>query len=150
MSRIKYEEVPHGLFSAMGQTEEYLKGVNLDYKLLELMRVLVSGINNCGYCLDMHFKEAEAAGESLQRLYSVRCWRETPYYTDKERAVLDWAEKLTLVSEKPELDAAYEALSEYFSQADIANLSLAVSAINTWNRLMLGFGFEAGHYKVSH
>lgn len=149
MERISFAKVPSGIFGAMGQAEEYLKGISIDYKLLELMRIRVSQINGCAYCVDMHYKEAMASGEDLQRLYSVSCWKEAPYYSEKERSVLNWAEKVTLISQGPEMDKAFEELQKHFSNDEIANLTLAISTINTWNRLVISFGFEAGHYQVA-
>jgi len=133
----------------MMQVEEYIKGTSLDFKLLELIRLRVSQINGCAYCVDMHFKEAEAAGENIQRLYSVSCWRETPYYTARERAALAWAEAVTMVADSGIPDELYDEVREHFSKEEIANLSLAVSTINGWNRLVMSFRFEPGTHSVA-
>ncbi|WP_086931979.1 carboxymuconolactone decarboxylase family protein [Agarilytica rhodophyticola] len=151
MQRIGYTEVPSGVFDAMMQTEEYLKSSDIDFKTLELMRVRVSQINGCAYCVDMHYKEAIAAGEEHQRLYSLTCWREAPYYSDQERAILAWAEAITEVKDNSNVGISedYKELESFLSKKEIANLTLAISAINSWNRLMIAFGFEAGNYEVS-
>ncbi|MCE2028104.1 carboxymuconolactone decarboxylase family protein [Sessilibacter corallicola] len=148
MERIGFADIPKGLFDAMMNVEEYIQSTNIDYKLLELVRLRASQINGCAYCVDMHYKEAGAAGESLQRLYSLSCWRETNYYSDKERAVLDWVETVTTV-EKAEIDEKFNTLLKFFDKNDIANLTLVITSINSWNRLMVTFGIEAGNYQVA-
>lgn len=149
MQRISFPQVPEKLMSSMMETENYVNSLGFDFKMIELMRFRVSQINGCAYCLDMHFKEAIAAGEKEQRLYSLSAWRETNYYSKKEQALLAWAESVTLLGEKNvELQSLFEDLSNHFSVEEIANLTLAVSQINSWNRLAVSFGFEAGNYQV--
>lgn len=148
MERIGFTDIPEGLFGAMMNVENYIQSTGIDYKLLELVRLRSSQINSCAYCVDMHYKEADAAGETLQRLYSLSCWRETNYYSDQERAVLDWVEAVTNV-ETVGIDEKFNALLKFFDKNDIANLTLVITSINSWNRLMVTFGIEAGNYQVT-
>lgn len=148
MQRFSHSELPKGLYESVFGIEEYLKSCGLDHKLLGLMKFRVSQINHCVYCLDMHYKEAIAAGEDALKLYSISAWREAPYYSSKEKAVLNYAEKLTLLSENEVSDKDIENLEEFFSRKEIANLTLAIAQINTWNRLMDAFRFEPGKYQV--
>ncbi|MBL6448014.1 carboxymuconolactone decarboxylase family protein [Fulvivirga sp. 29W222] len=148
MERISYQELPQDLFSGMLKTEEKLRDSGISTKELELMRYRASQINNCAYCLDMHFKEATHAGESPLRLYSVSAWREAPYYSEREQAMLAMAEALTLLPEEGIHEALYEELQKHFSKAEIANLALAVAQINSWNRLVNCFKFTPGNYEV--
>jgi len=148
MERIKQNEIPAGLFKAMLQVSGYVHNSGLDPLLLELINTRVSQINGCAYCLDMHSKDATAMGETWQRLISLPAWREAPYYTDKERAALEFAERLTLVHQEKEDHTLHDRLAEHFSKEEIANLTLAVAVINTWNRLVRSFGTTAGTYTV--
>ena len=106
-----------------------------------------SQINGCAYCLDMHSKDARAAGETEQRLYLLDAWRESSLYTERERAALEWTEALTLIGEGHVPDAVYAAVREHFSEEEMVNLTLAVVAINGWNRLSISFRAEAGTYR---
>jgi AhpD family alkylhydroperoxidase len=148
MERISSKDMPEGLYKALLTVQQYVDHSGLDYSLLELIRMRVSQINSCAYCLDMHFKEATHAGDSALRLISVSAWRETTYYTPKEQAALEFAERLTRMREEEHSDDIHEALSKYFSKQEIANLTLAVIQINSWNRLTRSFGTVAGNYKV--
>lgn len=148
MLRINQNEIPEGLFKAMRQVQDYIRNSGIDPLLIELLDTRVSQINSCAYCLDMHSKEAIHKGETLQRLISLSVWRETDYYTPKERAVLAFAERLTNLQEEKESDDLHDELKRYFSNAEIANLSLAVAQINSWNRLVKSFGTIAGTYEV--
>lgn len=133
---------------AMRGLEAYLKQSGLDLGLLHLIKVRASQVNGCAYCLDMHWKEARAAGESEQRLYGLDAWRESPYYTDRERAVLGWTEAVTDLKAGHVPDAAYEALRGHFGEKEVADLTWAVAAINAWNRLLTASRTEAGTYKA--
>ncbi len=148
MLRINQNEIPEGLFKVMRQVQDYIRNSGIDPLLIELLDTRVSQINGCAYCLDMHSKEAVHKGETLQRLISLSVWRETGYYTPKERAVLDFAERLTNLQTEIESDDLHDELKKYFSNTEIANLSLAVAQINSWNRLVKSFGTIAGTYKV--
>jgi AhpD family alkylhydroperoxidase len=131
----------------MLKVQEYVDSCDLDIKLLDLIRMRVSQINSCAYCLDMHYKEGIEAGESPIRLISVSAWRETPYYTPKEQAVLAFAETLTRLPEEQHSDDIHEELNKYFSKEQIANLTLAVVQINSWNRIVRSFGTVPGNYQ---
>ena len=148
MERISFNQLPKGFYEKLWAIEQYLESSDLELSLLELIRFRVSQINDCDYCLDMHFKIAKAAGEADLRLYSLSAWRKAPYYSEKERAALDYAEKLTLLSSQKTTQADFEALQAFFSIEQIANLTLAISQINTWNRVTESFRFEPGKFEV--
>jgi AhpD family alkylhydroperoxidase len=115
--------------------------------LLELVKMRSSQINGCAYCLDMHSKDARAKGESEQRLYALNAWRETPFFSERERAALGWAEALTLVAEAHVPDEVFEKTRKHFSEEELMNLSLAIVAINGWNRLAIAFRAVPGNYQ---
>ncbi len=119
----------------------------LETKLLDLVRLRASQINGCAYCIDMHSKDLRAAGETEQRLYELDAWRETPFYTDRERAALEWTEAVTLVSETHVPDEVYERVRQHFNEDELVNLTLAVAAINVWNRLAISFRSVPGTYQ---
>jgi AhpD family alkylhydroperoxidase len=144
--RIAKEHLWKGLFDGMLATERYLKRSTLDQKLLVLMQHRVSQINGCGYCLDMHHKDAIHLGETELRLHTLPAWKEVPYFTDQERAVLTYAEALTLHADAD--DAAFEGLKPFFNEKEIAELTLAVAQINSWNRLNKAFRSVPGDYQV--
>jgi AhpD family alkylhydroperoxidase len=123
----------------------YLKKSNLEKSLLDLVDFRVSQINGCAYCLDMHSKEALAAGETTQRLLSVSAWRETPYFTAKEEAALAYAEAVTACHVT---DEVYEIAKAEFSEEDLIDLTLAIATINTWNRMNVAFSTIPGTYRV--
>jgi len=149
MQRLNFEQIPDELMSSMMKVENTVNKAGFDQGLLELIRYYVSQINQCAYCMDMHYKEAIAAGETEQRLHSIMAWRETGYYNEQERAVLEWTESVTQIAQaSAEQQFLFENLSEYFSPEDIANLTLAITQINSWTRLAKSFGFEAGSYEV--
>lgn len=126
----------------------YLAKSPLEQALLNLIYFRVSQINGCAYCLDMHSKDLRAKGETEQRLYMLEAWKETPFYTDRERAALAWAEAVTTLSNKEVPDAVYEQPRAQFSEAELVDLTLAVVAINGYNRINVAFRTEAGGYKV--
>jgi AhpD family alkylhydroperoxidase len=146
-SYLRYEELPRDLYEAMQAPDKVSKAGGLSSTLLGLIRVRVSQINKCAFCIDMHVKEALASGESFQRLYSLSAWRETSYYSAKERATLDWTEAITLISEQGIPDRVNDEIMAQFDGPTIARLTLAVIAINGWNRLMLSIKREPGGYK---
>ena len=119
----------------------------LDPRLLDLVRMRASQINGCAYCIDMHSKDARAAGESEQRLYGLDAWRETPYYNTRERAALAWTEAVTLLTEGHVPDEVFQEVRREFSEDELVDLTLAVVAINSWNRLMISFRMPAGAYQ---
>lgn len=147
-SRIDVLRVSPKAIQAMLQLQQYVNGSGLEHSLLELVKMRASQINGCAYCLDMHSKDARAAGETEQRLYLLDAWRETTFYSARERAALEWTEALTLVHEDHVPDEVFEAVREHFSEQELVDLSLAVVAINGWNRVSIGFRAEAGSYQV--
>jgi AhpD family alkylhydroperoxidase len=132
-------EVASGSLKPMIELERTLKNSGLEHSLLELVKIRASQINGCAYCIHMHTKDARANGETEERLYLLSAWRESPLYSDRERAALAWTEALTLVAEAHAPDEEYEALSRHFTPAEQVNLTLMIGAINTWNRLAIGF-----------
>jgi AhpD family alkylhydroperoxidase len=147
MERISFKEAS-GVYNALKVGQNYVDQCGLDYKILELVRLRVSQINSCAYCLDMHYKEAIHAGETPLRLISVSAWRETPYYSPQERAALAFAETLTHMPAEENSDSIHDELKKYFSKEEIAHLTMAIVQINSWNRLVRSFGPTPGHYKV--
>ncbi len=145
--RLKYARVaPHG-YRAMAALQEYVDECGLEPLLLELVKMRASQINGCAYCIDMHSKDARALGESEQRLYGLNAWRETPFYSERERAALLWTEELTLISQNHVPDAVYEEVHKHFSEEELVNLTLAIITINGWNRLAIGFRSQPGVYQ---
>lgn len=147
--RLNYTEVGQGAARAMYGLEAYLAGCGLEQSLLHLLKFRVSQINGCAYCLDMHSKDLRAAGEIEQRLYLLDAWREAPFYTERERAALAWAEAVTLVTDGHVPDEVYERARAEFSEEELVNLTLAVVAINGWNRLSIAFRVTPGTYQPS-
>src|SRR6187551_2680081 len=145
-ARIDLMHVTPGIIQAMFGLERQVRHANFDSKLLDLVRMRASQINGCAYCLDMHSKDARANGETEQRLYGLEAWRETPYYSARERAALEWTEALTLVSETRVPDDVYESVREQFSEDEMVHLSLAIVAINGWNRLNIAARTVPGDY----
>ncbi|WP_298506787.1 carboxymuconolactone decarboxylase family protein [uncultured Maribacter sp.] len=149
MERITYQDIPEGMFQHLITIEEFIKKSGLEQNLLELLRLRISQINGCAYCVDMHYKELKHTNENELRLSSLAVWKETPYFTDKERAALNFAEELTALSNAPIQNNIYNTIETFFSKKEISFLSLAVTQINTWNRLMKTFLFTPGKYKVT-
>ncbi|OUR60597.1 alkylhydroperoxidase [Colwellia sp. 39_35_sub15_T18] len=150
MPRILFENVPKPLMNCMMQTEQHVKSLPvIDESFMEILRYHVSIINQCAYCIEMHFKEAIAAGEIELRIYASSTWREVNFYSESEQALLAWTESVTLLNDSTkQRQQSFDKLNKYFNQADIANLTLAIIQINAWNRLAKSFGFEAGTYQV--
>ena len=146
-SRMAYLKVAPGVMQAMRGLEQYVHECGLEPSLLELVKLRASQINGCAYCIDMHTKDARAGGETEQRLYALSAWRETPFYSDRERAALAWAEAVTLVSESHVPDEVYEQARQQFSEKELADLTLAIVAINGWNRLAISFRTVPGTYQ---
>ena len=145
--RIDYQKSPG--ITALAGLEKYVRSSGLDTRLLELVRLRASQINGCAYCVDMHTKDARAEGETEQRLYAVSVWPEAPFFTERERMALEWTETLTLISERGVPDQVYEKARKIFSEKEIVDLSLAIIAINGWNRLAIGFRSVVGSYERS-
>ncbi len=127
--------------------ETYVNESGLERNLLDLVRLRASQINGCAFCLDMHWKDLRAEGENEQRLYSLDAWRETPFYTERERAALAWTEAVTLVTDGHVPDEVYEQACRHFSEKELADLTLAIIAINGWNRLNVAFRTVPGTYE---
>jgi AhpD family alkylhydroperoxidase len=140
-------KVAPGAYQAMLALENYVRKSSLEQSLLELVRMRASQINGCAYCLDMHSKDARANGETEQRLYTLDAWRETPFFTERERAALAWTEAVTLVSKDHVPDNVYEEIRRHFSEEELANLTLAIVTINGWNRLSIAFRAVPGEYQ---
>jgi AhpD family alkylhydroperoxidase len=145
-ARIDLMHVNPGVIHAMLGLERQVRQAGFDHKLLDLVRMRASQINGCAYCLDMHSKDARANGETEQRLYGLEAWRETSYYSARERAALEWTEALTLVAETRVPDEVYDRVRQQFSEDELAHLSLAVVAINGWNRLNIAARTVPGDY----
>ncbi len=144
--RLSYRKVAPEGYQAMAALERYAKTSGLEHSLLELVKLRASQINGCAFCIDMHTKDARAEGESEQRLYGLSAWEETPFYTERERAALAWTEALTLISETHAPDEVYELARKHFSEKELVDLTLAIVAINGWNRLAIGFRTVPGSY----
>ena len=145
--RLHYAKVSPGAVHALLGVEKYLKECGLEESLLHLIKLRVSQINGCAFCLDMHWKDLRAIGENEQRLYSLDAWEECPYYSERERAALAWAEAVTLVSETHVPDSVYDSVKEHFSEKELVDLTLAVAMINLWNRLSIAGRVTPGTYK---
>ncbi len=135
-----------GIIQAMFGLERQVRQAGFDPGLLDLVRMRASQINGCAYCLDMHSKDARAKGETEQRLFGLDAWRETPYYSARERAALEWTEALTLVAETRVPDDVYERVRAQFSEDELVHLSLAIVSINGWNRLNVAARTVPGGY----
>jgi AhpD family alkylhydroperoxidase len=135
------------IMKAMYGLEAPLHNTSLEPALRELIKVRASQLNGCAYCLDMHTKDARAHGETEQRLYALNAWRETPFFTDRERAALEWTERLTLLAGKGISDELFERVRERFSEEETIHLTLAVVQINSWNRLAITARVPVGSYQ---
>ncbi len=145
--RHDYSKASPGAYQAMLGVEKFVRGCGLEHRLLELVKLRASQINGCAFCIDMHWKDARAAGETEQRLYGLDAWEESPYYTPRERAALAWTEALTRISETHAPDDVYATAANEFKPEELVNLTMAIVAINGWNRLAIGFRTEAGKYE---
>jgi len=145
--RIDHSRVSPGANQAMYAIERYVRQCLLDPQLLELVKLRASQINGCAYCVDMHTKDARARGETEQRLYAVVVWREAPFFTQRERAALAWTEAVTLVSRDQVPDDVFEIARKQFSDKELVDLTMAIVAINGWNRLAISFRAVAGTYQ---
>ena len=146
-SRLNLRKIAPKPVKLMLDIEAYLAQCGLEHSLLNLVMMRSSQINGCAYCLDMHSKDARAEGETEQRLYALDAWHETPFYSERERAALRWTEALTLIAETHAPDDAYNEARAQFSEQQLADLTLAIVAINGWNRFAIGFRAEPGSYQ---
>lgn len=145
-SRWNYAKVTPGLYEAMDAVEQFISGCGLERTLYELIKLRISQINGCAYCIDMHWKDLRALGESEQRLYGLDAWEESGYYTARERAALQWAEAVNDLRASHVSDAEYAAAASELSVADLALIALVVAQINSWNRLSIASRLVAGTY----
>lgn len=146
-ARLNYSEVAPNAMKGMLELEKYVHGSGLERSLYELVKTRASQINGCAYCIDMHTKDARKAGETEQRLYTLSSWRETPFFTERERTALAWTEALTLISDNEVSDELYEKLSKHFSEEERVALTMAIVAINGYNRLAISFRTVPGTYE---
>lgn len=146
-ARLDYTKASPEAFKAMVQMEGVVRRSGIDPKLLELIKIRASQLNGCAYCIDMHTKDARLKGETEQRIYALDAWIETPFFTEKERAALAWTEAITNIQAGHAPDAVYDELSKNFSEAEVVNLTLAITTINAWNRIAIGFRLVPGSYQ---
>jgi len=145
--RINAREIAPDAYSAMGALQHFVNQSSLPRELLELVRMRASQINGCAYCMDMHSKDAMALGIPVQKLFVLDAWREAPFYSDRERAALEWTEALTLIAEDHVPDEVHGAVRPHFSDRELIELTMAIITINGWNRLAISFRQEAGTYQ---
>jgi AhpD family alkylhydroperoxidase len=145
--RIDYLKAGRGVYEAMLGLERYLHQCGLEESLLDLIKLRASQINGCAYCIDMHWKDLRSLGESEQRLYGLDAWEESPYYTDRERAALAWTEAVTKIREGHAPDEVYENAAKQFTEKELADLTLAITTINAWNRLAIAARSVPGTYQ---
>jgi AhpD family alkylhydroperoxidase len=146
--RVDHSRVAPGAIRAQIALEQYVRGSGLEHSLQELVKLRASYMNGCAYCVDMHTKDALAAGETAQRLLAVPVWRETPFFTPRERAALAWTEAVTDVGRTGVPDEVFEEARRHFEEEELVNLTMAVTVINGWNRLAVSFRAPVGSYTV--
>jgi AhpD family alkylhydroperoxidase len=146
-ARMSYGRAAPGALRAMNGLETYCADCGLEPGLQDLVKLRASQINGCAYCVDMHSLDARAGGETEQRLYALSVWRETPFFSERERAALLWTEKVTLISLDHVPDEVYEQVRAHFTEEELANLTLVIATINAWNRFAVSFRSVPGRYK---
>ena len=144
---LDYRQASPEAVRAQATLERFVRGCGLEHSLLHLVKIRASQVNGCGYCIDMHTREARAAGETEQRIYLLNAWREAPFYTPRERAALAWTEVVTAISEGGPNDALHEEMRQHFTDEELVNLTMAVITINAWNRLSISFKTPVGSYQ---
>lgn len=145
--RIDYKNQYPDSIKGLRELEKYVAASGLERSTFEMVKLRASQINGCAYCIDMHTKDARKAGETEQRLYALSVWRETPFYSSRERAALEWTEALTIISENEVSDELYERVKAQFEEDDLVALTMAIIAINGWNRLAISFRTVPGSYQ---
>jgi AhpD family alkylhydroperoxidase len=145
--RFDYKLAAPDAYRAQLAVGAYVTSSGLEHSLLELIKVRASVLNGCGYCVDMHTKDARLAGETEQRLYAIAVWHETPFFTPRERAALAWTDAVTDVARTGVPDDVYADVKEHFTEAEIVNLTMAIIVINGWNRLAIAFREPVGSYQ---
>jgi len=148
-ARMNYAKAAPGAMRAMDALDTYVDECGLEPGLIQLIKLRASQINGCAYCVDMHSIDARELGESEQRLYALPVWRETPFFTDRERAALLWTEMLTLLSVDHMPGEVFEEVRPYFTDRELADLTLAIALINAWNRFGVAFRDVPGRYKAA-
>ena len=146
-TRFSYAKTAPGAYDAMDALDQYVGACGLERELVYLVQLRASQINGCAYCLDMHWKDLMAIGADPQRLYSLDAWRECPYYSDRERAALEWTEAVTRISDGHAPDQTYEAIRRHFNEKELCDLTFVVAAINAWNRLSIASRLVPGTYQ---
>jgi AhpD family alkylhydroperoxidase len=147
-SRLDYARVDPEGYHIIATLNSFVRNCGLEHTLLELVKIRASQINGCAYCIDMHTKDARAAGETEQRIYALSAWHETPFFTDRERVGLAWAEAVTLIGENHVPDELYRSARQQFSEKELVDLTLAVIVINSWNRMAIAFRTVPGTYQL--
>jgi AhpD family alkylhydroperoxidase len=145
--RLDYSKISPAALQAVYGMEQYVRKSSLEHSLIELIKLRASYMNGCAYCVDMHTKDALAAGETAQRLFAVPLWREAPFFTPRERAALAWTEAVTELGHDGVPDSLYEATREHFSEVELVDLTMAIATINVWNRLAVALGADVGSYQ---
>ena len=148
--RFKYTTAAPGVYDAMDALDQYLAESSIDRRLLYLVQLRASQLNGCAYCIDMHWKDLRAEGANEQKLYGLDAWEESTYYTDRERAALAWTEAVTRLDDRQVSDPVFELARRFFSEKELADLTLCIVAINGWNRLNIAFRQPAGTYEPKH
>ncbi len=149
-TRLDPRRTAPAVYRAMLALEAAVRATGLESNLLDLVKLRASQINGCAYCIDMHSKDLRAEGESEERLYLLDAWRESPNYSDRERAALAWTEAVTLIADGHVPDELYNEVRQQFSEDDLVKLTLALVAINGWNRFAIAFRAAPGHYQPLH
>lgn len=146
--RLDFKKISPDTYKAMLRLEKTINASGMEASLLDLVRLRASQINGCAHCIDMHAKDLRVQGENEQRLYLLGAWRESPFYTDRERAALSWTEAVTLISDSHAPNEVYEEVRKHFTGVELVNLTLAIVAINGWNRLNIAFRTVPGAYRA--
>lgn len=145
--RINYTKVAPEALKALAALQAYVSSTSIPHSLQELIKIRASQINGCAFCLDMHTKDARAAGETEQRIYALSAWKETPFFSPSERAALAWTEALTRIADNDVPDELYSQVCEHFSEREVVELTLVIIMINSWNRLAISMRAEPGSYR---
>jgi AhpD family alkylhydroperoxidase len=145
--RFNYVKTDPEAYRAMAGMERYIHQSSLEPKLLHIVKLYASIINHCAYCIDMHWKDLRALGETEQRLYGLPAWEESPYYTDRERAAFAWTHSLTVITDGFVPDEVYDAVKPHFSEKELVELTMTIVTINAWNRLSISSRTPAGTYQ---
>lgn len=146
-ARINFMQVDPDMINAMFGPSKYWMKSGIEHSLINLVLLRASQINHCAYCIDMHVKDARVSGETEQRLHGLNAWRETPYYSDRERAALAWTEAVTLLAESGVPDEIYEEVRQHFTETEMLGLTMVIIDINSWNRLNVSFRNPPGNYQ---